>query len=483
MRVVIFSGTTEGRKLSGMLDGVGIPHTVCVATQYGSEVMPQSSYARLRVGRMDAAEMEEFLANEDFGAGDVIADATHPYAKEVSANIKMAADKRSCRLIRVLRSKKNGSLCGAGEDMRFYDSIEQFADYADKCDGNILLTTGSGTLEKYCKNVSRDTLKKTYVRVLPATESIRICEDLGIEKSRIIAMQGPFSAEMNRAMLAQYNIRHMLTKDSGAAGGFDEKISAASQLCVKVHVISRPEDVCAEGVGICDAYKMITGSEYRPKRSIVLAGAGLGAATLTRQVSDAIASADAIFGAGSVIDRISAKRKYDMYLAQDIINVLENEKDIVNAVVLFSGDSGFYSGAKKAAEVFRSWDQCRDVTILPGISSVSYLAAKLGMSYDDAAIVSIHGRSGLHNIENLTDTIRKNHKTYVLLSGDEDLRTVAGRLKDQGMDPVIYVGRNLCSDAGSEKESELVTTLSLKEAIGYRDDGTITVLFINKDED
>lgn len=464
-----------------MLEGAGIPHTVCVATEYGSKVMPRGTYAKVRVGRMDAAEMEDFLAKEGFRAGDVIADATHPYAKEVSANIKTVAEKLACTLIRVIRSKGGGSY-GAGEDIRFYDSIEQFADFAEKCDGNILLTTGSGTLEKYCKTISADTLRRTYVRVLPAMESIGICEDLGIEKSRIIAMQGPFTKELNRAMLAQYRISHMLTKDSGAAGGFDEKIGAAAELGVKVHVISRPEDECAKGVGICDAYKMITGSDYRPKRNIVLAGAGMGPATLTRQVSDAIASADAIFGAGSVIGKISAMRKYEMYLAKDIINVLKNEPDIINAVVLFSGDAGFYSGAKKAAEEFRAWDQCEDVTILPGISSVSCLAAKLGISYDDAAIVSIHGRNSLHNIEDLADTIRKNHKTYVLLSGDEDLRTVAGKLEHCGMDVKVHVGRNLCSDTSSEKEGEFVTTLSLEEASEYKDNGTITVLFINNDE-
>lgn len=475
MKAVIFSGTTEGRKLSGMLDAAGIPHTVCVATEYGSEVMPYEASATVRVGRMDEVRMEEYLAGEGFEKGDIIVDATHPYAKDVSANIRAAADKLSCRLIRISRAADPGCIAGEGDDLRFYGSIEEFAHFADGCEGNILLTTGSGTLDRYCKAVSEQTLLRTYVRVLPAIESLKICEDLGIEKSRIVAMQGPFSHEMNRAILLQYGISHMLTKDSGAAGGFAEKISAAKELGIKVHVISRPEGECTEGVDIYNAYKTITGCEFRPKRNIVLAGAGMGPETLTRQTADAIARADAVFGAASVIKSINAAKKFDMYLAKDIINALESEPDIVDAVVLFSGDTGFYSGAKKAAAEFEAWDQCESVTIYPGISSISCLAAKLGVSYDDAVITSIHGRNSLHNIENLTDTIIENHKTYVLLSGDEDLRAVARKLADRGGDPVIHAGRNLCL------EDESVRTLSVAEAFEYKDGGTITVLFINND--
>lgn len=79
--------------------------------------------------------------------------------------------------------------------------------------------------------------ERLFVRVLPGTESIEICHKNGILGRQIIAMQGPFSEEMNLALLHQYQIRYMVTKESGASGGFSEKISAAEK---------------GRGIGICD---------------------------------------------------------------------------------------------------------------------------------------------------------------------------------------------------------------------------------------
>ena len=68
------------------------------------------------------------------------------------------------------------------------------------------------------------------------------CEAAGIPHRNIIAVQGPFSEELNKAVIREYEIDVMITKDSGTAGGFPEKISAAKDCQIPVIVIARPEE-------------------------------------------------------------------------------------------------------------------------------------------------------------------------------------------------------------------------------------------------
>ena len=85
--ILIFAGTTEGRRLSEILSKEKINHTICVATKYGEEVLESTPYLTVNCDRMDEEAMRDFLIKGDFSA---VFDATHPYAKEVTANIKEA---------------------------------------------------------------------------------------------------------------------------------------------------------------------------------------------------------------------------------------------------------------------------------------------------------------------------------------------------------------------------------------------------------
>lgn len=490
MRVVIFAGTTEGRKLSEMLSAGGIDHLVCVATQYGSNVMTKNPHAITHVGRMDTGAMREYFKANDLCPGDIAVDATHPYAAQVSQNISEAAESCGLKYLRVMRGRD-----GADSEsyVNRYDSISEFATRIDRTEGNILLTTGSKELRKYCECVSDATLDRTFVRILPAIESISICDQCGIIKSHIIAMQGPFSIDMNAAIMRQYDIRHMLTKDSGNEGGFDEKIAAAESLGVTVHVLVRPEaDEMSAGVSVYEAYKIITGSTFKPARRIVLAGAGTGGRdVMTLGCEEEIRKADAVFGAASVTgpaikavfgsrDKLICPQIFDEYNAEDIIETLTSEVNITNSVILFSGDSGFYSGAKKAYEKLREWDKDANISILPGVSSVSVLASKLCVSYDDAGLISIHGRNSLHNYNELVNAIVNNKKTFSLLSNDEDIRNVAGMLFDRGAACTVHIGRNLSMLPSDYSDGEELISLPVEKARNYRGQGRITALFINE---
>lgn len=468
MKITVFSGTTEGRKLSEMLSAANVAHNVCVATDYGCDVMQSALNATVHIGRMDSSEMTAFLEKMGYLKEDLVVDATHPYATEVSDNIKTAVDVIGCRLIRVARK----SACNE-DDVTVHADMADFAGYIDTADGNILLTTGTNTLKEYCEIVSAATLDRTFVRVLPSSESIDICKKNNIASAHIIAMQGPFSYEMNCALLRQYDIKHMLTKDSGAAGGYDEKIRAAKDNEVACHILKRPgEDL---GLSAAEAFEAATGMRYKLKRKIYLIGTGMGNAdTMTAGARYAIADADAVFGAKRLLNLVAAKHKYEMYMAEDIIDVLKVNDAIITAAVLYSGDTGFYSGGKGAYEKFRAWDEDADIEMIPGISSVSYLAAKLCVSYDDAKIVSIHGRNTPADMDILLDAVRHSQKTFVLLSGEGDVRSVAKLCKNAGIKAEFCVGRNL------SYADEEIRCLSADEAQEYTGAGVVTALILNR---
>ena len=400
-----------------------------------------------------------------------VIDATHPYAVEVTENLKYAALQNGFEYIRIIREESSPA---AGNVNRYADTAE-CAGSIDKLEGNILLTTGSKELGEYCSHISEETKTRTYVRVLPSAESLKICEENGIEPRHIIAMHGPFSEEMNEALIRQYDIKHLITKDSGTNGGFAEKLGAAEKCGAQLHVISRP--VKEEGISVEEAYRIITGkeTEKRPeKMRVSLIGHGMGTADcMTVAAKSAIAESDILFGASRLAGSVSHPHKYEMYKAADIIAVLEKEKP-KKAAVLFSGDTGFYSGAKALYHSLKEWRNDIDIEIIPGISSFSYLSARLGESYDDAALFSLHGKNTDKDLIALADKVRHNAKTFVLLSGAGDVSKAASVLVYAGIKGWIYIGTDL------SYESEEINKLSIEEATEYKGEGIVTMLICNE---
>jgi precorrin-6Y C5,15-methyltransferase (decarboxylating) len=475
-KVIIFSGTTEGRILSDKLTKECISHIVSVASEYGKEMMEESAFAEIHVGRMDANEIISFLTEREFSEEDMVIDATHPFATEVTSNIKEAAESLGVNLIRVIREEEKA----LPKDAEKYSDITDCANSLDKTEGNILLTTGSKELGQYCKSVSEETKKRTYVRVLPSIDSIKLCEREGIESDHIIAMHGPFGTELNEAIIRQYDIKHLVTKESGAAGGFLEKVATTVITGAQLHIIERP--YTEDGVSVDAAFKIITGKDFsdaavipceNKRLSVSLVGIGMGTeSSLTTVARDAIEKAEAVFGAERLLRNISNPKKFSMYLSKDIIPVLENE-NIRNAVITFSGDIGFYSGAKKMIEALRKWRSDIDIQVIPGISSFAYLAAKLGESYDDACLFSIHGKNSDKDIKALTDKVIYNEKVFVLLSGVGDISEIAKELIAQSVEGRICVGINL------SYENEKIIELSLEEAVQFKEDGIATIMIKN----
>ena len=226
MNLLIFGGTTEGRILAETLVNQGHRVTVSVATSLGAEELGGIP-CTIWEGRLEEAAMEDRV--RDF---DLVIDATHPYAEEVSRHIRKACTKTGVPLRRVLRAASREEGC-----IRV-DSCKAAAEYLSGRPGNVLIATGSKALRDYgCLAPER-----MYPRVLPTHAALNICEEMGIPHRNILALQGPFTLAMNAAMLEQYHIAYLVTKDGGTVGGFTEKQQAARQAGAQLILVGRPPD-------------------------------------------------------------------------------------------------------------------------------------------------------------------------------------------------------------------------------------------------
>ena len=241
--IIIFGGTTEGRELTEWLSSRGVGVDAFVATEYGARLIPEGAGIVTRVGRLDAEEMAElFRASSPV----TVVDATHPYAAQVSENIRRAAAETGVELFRLRRAadwEPGQTADGLEPDVNDWVMIESAAEaakyLAERTSGRILLTTGSKELAYFARP---GLLERCVPRVLPSMDSLKQVLELGFEPKNVICMQGPFSLEMNTATLRQFDISVLLTKLTGQAGGFGEKAQAAQNCGVRLVVIERPED-------------------------------------------------------------------------------------------------------------------------------------------------------------------------------------------------------------------------------------------------
>ncbi len=390
-KVLVFGGTTEGRELAALLREAGIPHVVSVATEYGLQILKESGEQEAVAGRKDSEEIARFIEEGGFAT---VVDSTHPFATTVSEEIKKACDLTGTEYIRIRRD--TGSECGSDfyENAIYSDSLSEAVAELEKINGNILLLTGSRDLMQITQGIGD--ISRIYVRVLPDMDSLKKCIDAGLTGKQIIAMQGPFSCNMNEALISEVDASVILTKESGRQGGFPAKMQAAKNCGIKAVVLRNPENGKAGEV----AYTVRQACEYLKKgadqdrKTIVLAGIGPGDEALyTKKLSDALGQADVIFGASSVIEDVTcgSTPKVPMYKAQDIISFLSNNPQYNSPVILFSGDISLSSGYKNARILLE--EAGYSVTSVPGISSVSLFLQRLGIGLEDTAVLSAHGRS------------------------------------------------------------------------------------------
>lgn len=227
--ILVFAGTSEGRQLVEWLTDCGVQVYACVATEYGKSLLPKNVHVLAQ--RLDADEMAQMLQEYQF---DCAIDATHPYAVLATENIRAACAAADTRYFRLLRP------IGTTSDCVYVENIQKAADVISATTGKVLLTTGSKDLDVFTKIPNYQ--ERLYPRVLPTEESIHRCLELGYPVKHIIAMQGPFSREMNGALMRQIGASVLVTKESGKIGGLSEKLGSVQDVGAIAIVVGRPKE-------------------------------------------------------------------------------------------------------------------------------------------------------------------------------------------------------------------------------------------------
>ena len=439
--VIIFAGTTEGRTISEYLASCKVPVTACVATEYGETLLTENEYLKVHAGRMDQEEIAAFIREK---GAELVIDATHPYAAVVSENVAAACEREQVDYVRLIR----GSSAESVDQAVLVGSVDEAVEYLKKTEGNILATTGSKELFKYTQIPGFE--KRVFARVLSTGEVAAACEKLGFVGKNLICMQGPFSEALNIAMLHQFDCKYLVTKETGKAGGFEEKLHAAKAAGATLVLVGRPPE--QKGYSYDEVLEMMrirfhlaaaSVLDVQPtqgKRKVTLVGIGIGTPEgMTVEAAQVIEKADLLVGADRMLAAAADKHKptFSAYEPRKIGDYLELHPEYQRIVVLLSGDIGFYSGAKRLYEELEQRDF--EVDALCGISSVVYFCGKLRTAWEDVCLLSTHGRSA-----NLVGAVKSHHKTFTLLGKGESVHVLCQELMEYGLAHVtVHIGIQL----------------------------------------
>jgi cobalt-factor III methyltransferase len=228
----LFSGTSDGNQIAKDLISKNCYLKVFVATQYGSNVAAQSlPLEMIQAGRLT---IDDIFENGRIDVPEKVIDATHPFAMEVSKNLMEFCRIREIPYIRYERPEESIE----GDNVYFVGNVEQAAEKAKTIGRQILLTLGSKNIDPF---LCEEFHERISIRMLPDPKLIQDLLSKGVSPDRIIAIQGPFSISLNKALMIDRSIDCLVTKSSGKEGGVNEKIAAARELDISVIVIKRPD--------------------------------------------------------------------------------------------------------------------------------------------------------------------------------------------------------------------------------------------------
>lgn len=229
--ILVLAGTRDGRELAAELAGAGYRVITSVVTSYGRLLAGDT--LSVTTGPMDASGLMAFIRYKGI---KLVVDATHPYAAEISRNAMMVCGQLG---IVYLRYERPPAKLPDYEYLHIVSDASAAARTAAKLGRVIFLTTGTRTLASFkTEPLLRDC--RLIARVLPDTKVLAECFTLGFTPGDLVAMQGPFSHQLNVALFSEFNSEVVVTKNSGQIGGSDSKFSAAMELGLQLIVIDRP---------------------------------------------------------------------------------------------------------------------------------------------------------------------------------------------------------------------------------------------------
>lgn len=227
-KLLIFGGTTEGRLLAEYCSEKNIDCDVSVATPHGAALLPKGT--NCFCGRLDSRQMAELMTEMQYSAA---ADATHPYAAEASANIRNACMAANLPYYRLVRERAD--LWGEAAE-----NIQEIIRILNRCDDTVLCSLGRKALPALTdvKNYG----ERLWLRLLPSEDVTEYCRSLGYDEKKIICQGGSFTVGLNTEHIRRSQAKILLTKESGAKGGYPEKAAAARKCGIRMITLVRPPE-------------------------------------------------------------------------------------------------------------------------------------------------------------------------------------------------------------------------------------------------
>ncbi|QAR33443.1 precorrin-6A reductase [Geovibrio thiophilus] len=228
--ILVLGGTSVTHKVvEGLKDKDFI---ITLATDYGEREFRLRYPDNVMKIRFSEETMECFIKNRHVTE---IIDTTHPHAAEITATAKTVACKCGIPYTNLVRKT---------EEIKETDLVHVFSNYEEAVCflreagfRRILFTTGSNNIRLFSEFAHNG-----WVRILPYEKSIEKCVQSGFERSRIIAMQGPFTTEFNASLFRELGIGCVVSKNSGEGSGFKEKLNACLILRIHCVIINPPEE-------------------------------------------------------------------------------------------------------------------------------------------------------------------------------------------------------------------------------------------------
>lgn len=446
MNLVVFAGNKLANDFIAFSLNANCNVTAITATNEGALCLEHSgtfleNHGKLHVivGRKDSKEIAILLQElNEKETIDCVIDATHTYATLAKNNIEFACDTVHLPLYKLSRGTQEVLY---DTDCIVVSSAKEASSICNKIAGNIFCAVGTKDIEAFCDVV--DYKKRVFLRILPSETSLQHALNLGYDFHNIIAMTGSFSFELNTAMFDSTNAKVLVTKDGGIIGGIKEKLLAAKAKDMQIIVIAPPKNDSTTKLYSLENLCKTLGIKTSRHCIMISCNTGL-IPFLSLQAISAIKASPLVISSMRLHDNflpLFSQKSKVFVVASDIVDCLEKEENIAKnmiapPVILFSGDTGFFSGASniRTKLLEKNWT----VDCIAGTPIIATFAAILGKNWQKWHIVSVHENAKCAALE-----ITRHEATFFLCGVMNSHDIIDDLLRHGVTNALISVGQNL----------------------------------------
>ncbi len=258
--ILILGGTHEGAQIAHALVAHKIPYILTVATSLGLDYYSNEGLNTLMV-RFDKDTLKAFIRDHQV---DLIIDATHPHANEITKIARLCAKSLP---ISYWRYERKQTLEQMSIDLGHYPNliivpdITSAIDHVSQQDGNLLMT-GAKHIQDFYEKLPAE---RCYFRIMPSRYSITLCEDYKVPLDHIIGIKAPCPPRLTQSLFEAYHIQYFIFKQSGLGSATQSNLQAIQDTSIVGIMIESPLDQSANITSFDTVESIITATVNKIK--------------------------------------------------------------------------------------------------------------------------------------------------------------------------------------------------------------------------